>query len=262
MNIFVCVKQVPDTETKVKPNGDGTFIETTAIKWIMNPYDEFAVEQALQVKAANAGSTVTVVRVGGVKDTEALRTAMAMGADDAVLVEAEDNLDSYSIAKALKGAIDKTGKSADLVLCGKQGIDDDCLQVPQVLATMMNLPSVSVIVGFEQNGETVTVKREVEGGALEVYELNTPCILATNKGINTPRYASLPGIMKAKKKPMEKLSLADVGVSADDRRVVYSDFTLPPEKPAGKKFDAMDEAKQEEVVREVVGLLRTEAKVI
>lgn len=262
MNIFVCVKQVPDTETKVQPNGDGTFIETNSIKWIMNPYDEFAVEQALLVKAANAGSTVTVVRVGGVKDTEALRTAMAMGADDAILVEAEDNLDSYSIAKALKGAIDKSGKSADLVLCGKQAIDDDCLQVPQILATMMDLPSVSVIVGFEQNGEAITVKREIEGGAIEVYELNTPVVLATNKGINTPRYASLPGIMKAKRKPMQTLSLADVGVSADDRRVVYSDFSLPPEKPAGKKFDAMDESVQQSVVAEVVGLLRTEAKVI
>ncbi len=262
MNIFVCVKQVPDTETKVQPNGDGTFIETSAIKWIMNPYDEFAVEQALLVKAANAGSTVTVVRVGGVKDTEALRTAMAMGADDAILVEADDNLDSYSIAKALKGAIDKSGKSADLVLCGKQAIDDDCLQVPQILATMMDLPSVSVIVGFEQNGEAITVKREIEGGALEVYELNTPCVLATNKGINTPRYASLPGIMKAKKKPLQQLSLGDVGVSADDRRIKYSNFQLPPEKPPGKKFDAMDETNQASIVAEVVGLLRNEAKVI
>ncbi len=262
MNIFVCVKQVPDTETKVQPSGDGTFIETSSIKWIMNPYDQFAVEQALLIKAANAGSTVTVVRVGGVKDTEALRTAMAMGADEAILVEAEDNLDSYSIAKALKGAIEKSGKSADLILAGKQAIDDDCLQVPQILATMLELPSVSVIVGFEQNGDAVTVKREVEGGALEVYELKTPCVLATNKGINTPRYASLPGIMKAKRKPLQQHTLADVGVSAEDRRVVYSDFQLPPEKPPGKKFDAMDEAEQAKVVSEVVGLLRSEAKVI
>lgn len=262
MNIFVCVKQVPDTETKVQPNGDKTFIETSSIKWIMNPYDEFAVEQALLVKAANAGSTVTVVRVGGVKDTEALRTAMAMGADDAILVDAEDNLDSFSIAKALKGAIEKSGKSPDLILCGKQAIDDDCLQVPQVLGQMLDLPSVAVIVGFEQDGDKVTVKREIEGGAIEIYELNTPCILATNKGINTPRYASLPGIMKAKRKPMETLTLADVGVTAEDRRVVYSDFQLPPEKPAGKKFDAMDEAAQAGVVAEVVGLLRNEAKVI
>jgi electron transfer flavoprotein beta subunit len=262
MNIFVCVKQVPDTETKITPTGDGSFIETASIKWIMNPYDEFAVEQALLIKTANPAANVTVVRVGSVKDTEALRTAMAMGADDAALVEAADNLDSYSIAKALKGAIDKTGKKPDLILAGKQAIDDDALQVPQILAQMLNLPSVTVIVGFEMSGSTVKAKREVEGGALEVYEVNTPCVMACNKGLNTPRYASLPGIMKAKKKPMAQYSLGDVGVSEADRRVKYSQFRLPPEKPPGKKFDAMDAAKQKDVVAQVVGLLRTEAKVI
>lgn len=262
MNIFVCVKQVPDTETKVTPTGDGNFIETSGIKWIMNPYDEFAVEQALLVKQANPAANVTVVRVGSTKDTEALRTAMAMGADDAILVDAPDNLDSYSIAKALKGAIDKSGKKADMILSGKQAIDDDCLQVPQVLAQMLNLPSVTVVVGFELSGTTVKLKREVEGGALELYEVSTPVVVACNKGLNTPRYASLPGIMKAKKKPLTQLSLADVGVSDADRRVKYSGFKLPAEKPPGKKFDAMDATKQKDVVAQVVGLLRTEAKVI
>jgi electron transfer flavoprotein beta subunit len=261
MNIFVCVKQVPDTETKINPNGDGTFIETNSVKWILNPYDEFAVEQALLVKQANSGSTVTVVRVGGVKDTEALRTALAMGADEAILVESDDNLDSYMIAKALKGAIEKSGKTPDLILTGKQAIDDDCLQVPQLLAQMLDLPSVSVIVGFE-DGDKLTVKREVEGGALEVYEVTKPAVIACNKGLNTPRYASLPGIMKAKRKPLAQHSLADVGVSDSDRRVVYSGFSLPPEKPEGKKFDAMDEGAQRDVVKEVIGLLRSEAKVI
>lgn len=262
MNIFVCVKQVPDTETKIVPSGDGSFIETSSIKWIMNPYDEFAVEQALLIQAANAGSTVTVLRVGSTKDTEALRTAMAMGADDAFLVEAPDNLDSYMIAKALKGAIVKSGKTPDIILSGKQAIDDDCLQVPQILATMLNLPSVSVVVGYEGSATDITVKREVEGGALEVYGVKLPALIACNKGINTPRYASLPGIMKAKKKPLTTLTLADVGVSDADKRVKYSNFQLPPEKPPGKKFDATDAAKQAAVVKEVIGLLRTEAKVL
>jgi len=262
MNIFVCVKQVPDTETKIVPTGDGNFIETTGVKWIMNPYDEFAVEQALLVQAQNAGSTVTVLRVGSTKDTEALRTAMAMGADEAILVEAQDNLDSYSIAKALKGAILKSGKTPDLILTGKQAIDDDCLQVPQILATMLDLPSVSVVVAYEGTATDITVRREVEGGALEVYGVKLPALIACNKGINTPRYASLPGIMKAKKKPLATYSLADVGVSDADRRVKYSNFQLPPEKPPGKKFDATDAAKLNGVVKEVVGLLRTEAKVI
>lgn len=262
MNIFVCVKQVPDTETKVVPTSDGSFIETASIKWIMNPYDEFAVEQALLIKQANPAANVTVVRVGSVKDTEALRTAMAMGADDAVLIEAPDNLDSYSIAKALKGAIDKVGKKPDIILAGKQAIDDDCLQVPQILAQMLELPSVSVVVGFELAGTTVKAKREIEGGALEVYEVPMPSVFACNKGLNTPRYASLPGIMKAKKKPLAQHSLADVGVSDADRRVKYSGFKLPPEKPPGKKFEATDPAKQRDVVTQVVGLLRTEAKII
>jgi len=262
LNIFVCIKQVPDTETKVTPNADGSFIETTSIKWIMNPYDEFAVEQALATKTANSGSTVTVVRVGGVKDTEALRTAMAMGADESFLVEANDNLDSYMTAKAIKGAIEKSGKTPDVIFTGKQAIDDDCLQVPQLVAQMLGLPSVAVVVSCEENGGNYTLKREVDGGALEVYEVTSPVVIACNKGINTPRYASLPGIMKAKRKPLTTLSLADVGVSDSDRRVVYSEFQLPPEKPAGKKFEAMDEGVQQSVVADVVNLLRTEAKVI
>jgi len=262
MNIFVCIKQVPDTETKVTPNSDGTYIETSSIKWIMNPYDEFAVEQALQLKASNAGATVTVVRVGSVKDTEVLRTAMAMGADEAILVEGEDNLDSYMISKSIKGAIEKSGKTPDIIFMGKQAIDDDCLQVPQLVAQMMNLPSVTVVVGFESVDGKTLLKREIEGGALEVYEISGPVVVACNKGLNTPRYASLPGIMKAKKKPLTQFSLSDVGVSNEDRRLKYSNFHLPPEKPPGKKFDATDEAKQQEVIAEVVNLLRTEAKVI
>jgi electron transfer flavoprotein beta subunit len=197
-----------------------------------------------------------------VQDTEALRTALAMGADEAVLVESEDNLDSYMIAKSLKGGIEKSGKTPDIIFTGKQAIDDDCLQVPQLLAQMLEMPSVSVVVGFEHADGKVTLKREIEGGATEVYEVSAPVLVACNKGLNTPRYASLPGIMKAKRKPLQQLSLGDVGVSADDRRIKYSNFQLPPEKPPGKKFDAMDEGNQASVVAEVVGLLRNEAKVI
>lgn len=262
MNIFVCIKQVPDTETKIKANADSSFIDTSSIKWIMNPYDEFAVEQALLIKAAQSDSTVTIVRVGGVKDSEALRTAMAMGADDSILIEGPDDLDSYTTAKALKLAIEKSGKTPDLILTGKQAIDDDCLQVPQLLAQMLNLPSVSVVVGCDYDGSNLTLKREVEGGALEIYSCPTPAVIACNKGLNTPRYASLPGIMKAKKKPLAKHSLADLGIEESEKRIKYSNFRLPPEKPPGKKFDAMDEANQAKVVSEVVELLRNEAKVI
>ena len=262
MNIFVCIKQVPDTETKIAPDASGSYIETNSIKWIMNPYDEFALEQALLLKGAGSGRTVTVVRVGGVKDTEALRTALAMGADNAVLVKGADNLDSYMTAKALKGAIEKFGRSPDIIFTGKQAIDDDCLQVPGLLAYMLGMPSVSVVVGFDHDGDKVVLKREIEGGALEVYEVSTPVVVACNKGLNTPRYASLPGIMKAKRKPIAEYSMEDVGVGEGDRKVVYGGFQLPPEKPPGKTFDATGDADKRAVIKEVVGLLRNEAKVI
>ena len=149
-----------------------------------------------------------------------------------------------------------------LFLRGKQAIDDDCMQVPQLLAQMMDLPSVSVIVNFESNEKVLTLKREIEGGALEVYEVSNPVIVACNKGLNTPRYAPLPGIMRAKKKPLTNYSLNDVGVSESDQRLVYSDFQLPQEKPPGKKFDASDQNSQADVVKQVVNLLRTDAKII
>ena len=261
MNIFVLVKQVPDTETKVKFSDDKTSIDYSSIKWIINPYDEYAIEQALQIKAAAGDSFVMAVRVGSVEETEALRTAMAMGVDEAILVEAQNNLDSYVIAKALKKAIEKSQKKPDLILAGKQAIDSDCLQTPQLLAELMDLPSVSVVVGCEQQGNQLTLKREVEGGTLEIYDVQMPCVISCNKGLNTPRYPSLPGIMKAKKKPLHKYSLDELELSSSECRVVYSNFQYPPQKAAGKKFVA-EEGKEGDTVKEVVGLLRNEAKVI
>lgn len=262
MNIFVCVKQVPDTETKIVPNSDNSFVNLDNIKWIMNPYDEFAVEQALLVKQSNPSANITVVRIGSKQSSEALRTAMAMGADQGILVNTDENLDAFSTATALKGAIEKSGKTPDLIFCGKQAIDSDSLQVPQLLAQLLNLPSVSVVVNYEQNDSKLKLQREVDGGSLEVYEVNSPCLVACNKGLNTPRYASLPGIMKAKKKPLDEFNLSEVGVSNDSKKVEYSNFRLPAEKPAGKVFDASEEANQQDVVSNVINLLRTEAKVL
>lgn len=261
MEIFVCVKQVPDTETKIIPKSDGSFIEESQIKWIVNPYDEFAIEQALLIKALKPDTTtVTVIRVGQTRDSEALRNAMAMGADEAILVEANDNLDSLSVAQAIKAAIEKSGKKPDLILTGKQAIDDDCLQVPQILAELLNMPSVSVAVAMEFQESQITVKREIEGGALEIYNCPLPAVISCNKGLNTPRYTSLPGILKAKKRPLTTLNLAELGVEAP--KILYSNFKLPPEKPAGKKFMALEDKDITGAVQQVVQLLRTEAKVI
>ena len=257
MNIYVCIKQVPATETKIKPNGSGDGIDTTGIKWIMSPYDEFAVEEALRFKEKNAGAVVTVVSAGPQRVTETIRTALAMGADNAVWVETPEDADSFMTAKALAGAIRKEG-APHLVFTGKQAIDDDAAQVGQLLATFLEVPYATVVVNAAYEGAAVTVKRETEGGTLEVIQLPVPCLIAAQKGLNEPRFASLPNIMKAKKKEIKQVKMADVGVSESDRKIRLKNIQLPPAKPPGKKLSG-DVAAQ---VKELVKLLHEEAKVI
>lgn len=257
MKIFVCLKQVPDTETRIQLKSDRSGIEEAGVKWVMNPYDEFAVEEALKLKEAKGAGTVTVVTVGPkTRVTEALRTAMAMGADDGIVVDAAEYLDPYLVGKALAGAIKKEG-AFDLVFAGKLAIDDNAASVPQIVAEALDVPHVTVVSKLTA-GQPLTAEREVEGGAREVFEVSGPCVIAANKGLNTPRYASLPGIMKAKKKPLKELSLADVGIQAAQLKVRLKDFQLPPEKPKVKMVggDAATQAK------ELVRLLMEEAKVL
>ncbi len=256
MNIFVCIKQVPATETKIKPSADGAGIDTAGIKWIMSPYDEFAVEEALRVKEKNAGSTVTVFTSGPQRVTEVLRTALAMGCDNAVWVDSPENSDSTMTSKALAGAIKKEG-AFDLIFTGKQAIDDDCAQVSQLLATYLEIPYLTVVLNAEY-GTAVTAKRETEGGTLEVVELQKPCLIAAQKGLNEPRFASLPNIMKAKKKELKTYKSSDLGVSDSDRKINMKNIQLPPPKAAGKKISG-DAAAQ---ARDLVKALREEAKVI
>lgn len=257
MKIFVCLKQVPDTETRIQIKADKSGIEENGVKWVMNPYDEFAVEEALKMKEAKGAGTVTVVTVGPkARASEALRTAMAMGADDAIVIDSPDQLDTYWTAKALAGAIQKEG-AFDYVFTGKLAIDDNAASVPQILAEALNVPHVTVVSKLTASG-TLTAEREIEGGAREVFEVQGPCVIAANKGLNTPRYASLPGIMKAKKKPLKEMSLADAGVQASQLKTRLKDFQLPPDKPAVKMIsgDAATQAK------ELVRLIMEEAKVL
>jgi len=257
MNLYVCIKQVPDTETKIKINGDSSGIDTAGIKWIMSSYDEFAVEEALRLKEKNAGSTVTVVSAGPDRVVDSLRTALAMGADNAIHIELPENADSNMAAKAITGALKKES-GIDLIFFGKEALDDGAAQVPQLVATYMALPSVTVVTGIEYSGATLKCKREIEGGSYEVVEVNTPAIIAAAKGLNEPRYATLPNIMKAKKKEVKALKLADVGVSAADQKIKLKNFQLPPPKQAGKKIDG-DAAAQ---AKALVTALHNEAKVI
>ena len=258
MNIVVLVKQVPDTESKIKINAEGTGIETEGIKWVMNPYDEFAVEEALKIKEAGKASEVTILCMGPDRAIEAIRTGLAMGADKAIHVKVDslDGIDGLGVASALGKALD--GVEYGLILCGKQAVDDDQCVVPSMLAEVLGIPQVNVVSQVEVGDGSVTGYRDVEGGAKMVIEASMPCLLSATKGINEPRYASLPGIMKAKRKPVEEKAFGDLGVSTDPKTTIVG-WSLPEEREAGKIINTGD---REQNVKELVRLLREEAKVI
>jgi electron transfer flavoprotein beta subunit len=257
MNLYVCIKQVPDTETKIKLNADATGIDAAGIKWIMSPYDEYGVEEALRYKEKNAGSTVTVVSAGPDRVVDSLRTALAMGADNAIHIELPDTADSAFAAKAIAAALKKEAK-VDLLFFGKEAIDDGAAQVPGLVAIHLGVPAVTVVVGIEYNGTTLKCKREIEGGAYEMVEVSAPAVIAASKGLNEPRYATLPNIMKAKKKEVKALKLADLGVSSADQKVKFKGLQLPPPKQAGKKIEGDAPAQ----AHALATALHTEAKVI
>ena len=257
MKIVVCIKQVPDTETKIKLNSDSSGIDTSGVKWVMNPYDEFAVEEAIKLKTEKSGS-LTVISVGPKKRVvDSLRTALAMGADDAIVIDTEDELDSFATAKALSKALEKEGPF-DMVFTGKLAIDDNASAVSQMLAEFMGFPHSTVVSKFEAGDGKVTVERDADGGSKETLELSGPAVIGANKGLNQPRYASLPGIMKAKKKPLKEIAFSELGVEATAQKVTYKNFQLPPEKPPVKMIEGEPAAQ----AKQLVELLRDEAKVL
>jgi electron transfer flavoprotein beta subunit len=257
MKIFVCIKQVPDTETKVKIGADKTSIDTTSVKWVMNPYDEYAVEEAVKTRDANAGSQVWVISVGPKKRTvEALRTALAMGADEAIAVDAPESLDQFQTAKTLAAAIQQEG-GAKIIFTGKLAIDDNASAVSQMVAEFLNIPHATVVTKFSYNGENVVVERDTEGGTREVVQMQTPAVVGADKGLNMPRYASLPGIMKAKKKVIKEVDGSALLAGAGNKLKITS-LELPPEKPPVKMLSG-DVSVQ---VSALVNALRNEAKVL
>lgn len=259
MKIGVLLKQVPDTETRIKINGDASGIEEGDIKWIVNPYDEFAVEQALQVKSA-VGGEVVIFSLGASRTLDAARTALAMGGDRAVILDDDGfaGSDSLGVASALAKAAQEEG--IELLFAGKQAIDDDAVQVPQIVATQLEWPCATAISTYAQDGDSVTVKRAVGGGATEVVKVALPAVFTCDKGLNTPRYASLPGIMKAKSKPVKRYTPGDLDVEAgaDNAKATLSNYRLPAGRPPGRIL----EGELADQVKELVGLLRTEAKVL
>lgn len=259
MKIFVCIKQVPDTETKIQLKADRSGIEESGVKWIINPYDEYAIEEALKVREANPGATVTAISVGPKQRVvDALRTALAMGADDAVVIDAPAYGEPFVTAQALARTIQKEGTAPDFVFTGKLAIDDNSAAVGQMIAQILGIAHVSVVSKINYEGGQVVAEREVEGGTREIFVVKTPCLFGANKGLNTPRYASLPGIMKAKKKPIKELSLGDLDIKAGAGLIRFQNFELPAEKPTVKMISG-DAAAQ---AKELVKLLMNEAKVL
>lgn len=256
MKIGVLIKQVPDTETKIKIKDDLSGIDETGIKFVVSPYDEFAIEEALKTKEANPGSEVTVVSLGPARCVEAIRTALAMGCDKAIHIDDEGaRPDSFVTAKALAKVVQDQGFEA--VFCGKQAIDADMGQVVQHVAQFLGLPQVTVLEKIEISGNTAKATRRVSGGAKEVFEVPLPAVFGCEKGLNTPRYASLPGIMKAKSKPVESVKLSALKGDAAPK-VEFGNYRMPPEKAPGKILSG----ELGDQVKELVKLLREEAKVI
>ncbi|MGH9867587.1 MAG: electron transfer flavoprotein subunit beta/FixA family protein [Candidatus Polarisedimenticolia bacterium] len=263
MKIAVIVKQVPDTETKIAIAADGRSVEEGNINWVLNPYDEFAIEEALKIKDAGGGAAeVVAVTVGPARAAAALRTCLAMGADRALHLNdpAFEGSDSLGTARILAAAL-KT-LSPDLVLGGQYAVGTDNRQAGPMLAELMDLPHVGVVTKLEIKDGSLRAHREIEG-AHEVMEASLPCVVTAQKGLNEPRYASLKGIMAAKKKPLDEMNAAALkvdpaGVGAAGARVKITKLELPPPKQPGKIFK--DDA--ETSAREVVRLLHEEAKVI
>jgi len=260
MKIVVCVKQVPDTETRVKVAASGAAIsEADVANWIVSPYDVFAIEEALRIKEAKGGEVVAVT-AGPDRAQAALRTALAMGADSAVHVKdaALEASDALGTARALAAAL-RTLAPIDLVLCGQQGVGGDNSQVPAMLAELLDLPQVTVAVKIDVGDGKATVDREIEGGH-ETWETSLPAVVSAQKGLNEPRYASLKGIMQAKKKAIQTLDLAALGLDAPAvaPKVTVASLELPPARPAVR----MIEGDAETQARELIRLLHEEAKAI
>ena len=249
MKIFVPVKRVPDYQAKIKVKGDGSGIETDGIKWIVNPFDEIAVEEALRLKEAGKATEVVVVGIGPDDVATQLRYAMAMGADSGVLVKYSGEVDS-DLASRVLAAVYKRGDYG-LILMGKQSIDSDASQTPQLLATRLGLPQACFASKLVLEGGAVTVSREVDGG-LETIKILVPAVISSDLRLNEPRYASLPGIMKAKKKPLEELAIESLGLDLAPRMSLKK-MSPPAQRSGGRKVES---------VEELVRVLQHEAKVL
>ena len=245
----VCIKQVADSETRVKVAADGRSLDPAGVTWILNPYDEFALEQALRLREAEGSGEVVVLSLGGAGIQPTLRNALAMGADRAIHLEADGAPDALAVANALAAEIRPL--SPAIVWCGRQAIDDDAAAVGPMLGELLGLPCVTSVSKFERSGDSVVVERDIEGGR-EVVETTLPAVITTDKGLNEPRYASLKGIMAAKKKPIDTKPAALGGPYLE-----VASLALPAARSAGRIVGQGVEG-----VPELIRVLREEAKLL
>jgi electron transfer flavoprotein beta subunit len=249
MKVLVAVKRVVDFNVKIRVKADGSGVELANVKMSMNPFDEIAIEEAVRLKEAGKAAEVIAVSIGAAQSQETLRTALAMGADRAILVKHDGYVEPLAVAKILKGVVE--AEKPELVILGKQAIDDDCNQTGQMLAAFLGVSQATFASKLEIAGSEATITREIDGG-LQTIKVKLPLIMTTDLRLNQPRYASLPNIMKAKKKPLEEKTPADYGVDVSPRLKVLK-TTEPPKRQAGVKVKS---------VRELVQKLKDEAGVI
>ena len=249
MKALVAVKRVVDYNVKIRVKADNSGVETTNVKFSMNPFDEIAVEEAVRLKEAGKLSEIVVVSIGPAQAQETIRTALAMGGDRGILVQSDEDVQPLAVAKALKALVDKEQPS--LVILGKQAIDDDSNQTGQMLAALLGWPQGTFASKLVLDGGKLEVTREVDAGS-ETLSLDLPAVVTTDLRLNEPRYASLPNIMKAKKKPIETVSPAELGIDASPRLVTLK-VEEPSKRSAGVKVGS---------VAELVEKLKNEAKVI
>lgn len=248
MNIAVCVKRVPDTTARIKIAPDNKSIDPQGIEFVINPYDEYAIEEALRLKE-KVGGEVVIINVDPDGVDSIIRKALAMGADKGVLIKCNVNFDGYPTASILAEVLKSIPH--DIIFFGKQAVDDDSLQVPSIVAHLLNLPIATVVTKLQIDEKKVRANRQIEGGE-EIIEFELPAIITAQKGLNEPRYPSLKGIMSARKKPVDVKEVASI-----DRKVEIIKMEYPPERPPGKIV-----GKGIEAVPELVKLLREEAKII
>mgnify|MGYP001170733707 FL=1 len=249
MKIIVPVKRVIDYNVKVRVKSDNTGVELANVKMSMNPFDEIAVEQALRIREASQAEEIIAVSMGVQACQDTIRTALAMGADRGILVKTESELEPLSVAKILKKIVEK--EDPKLVILGKQAIDDDCNQTAQMLSAMLDWPQATFVSGLNLDADKISSIREVDGG-LEHVESLLPAIVSVDLRLNEPRYASLPNIMKAKRKPLDEFTPEDFGVDIS-KRLETIRVEEPPERQAGIKVKSVDE---------LIDKLKNEAKVI